>query len=375
MAPAEATLQPRRLRVARLFSGMTQAELADRLEVAQPWVGQVEVGTRAPSRDRIVALAEVLDVRPSFFLKPLTHEVAEDLCHFRRHKTSTATARHQSAAAGTLFSEVVDYLETQIDFPPDTVPGLSLSRALTVEAAAIECRKRWGLSVNRPIGSMTRAVENAGVVVTRCEVSEQVDAFSYSAAAGRKLIMVNDSKGATRTRFDVAHELAHLVLHGGKATGDDETEAEANRFASAFLMPAEAFAHEFPRGRIDWNALVRLKQRWGVSLAAMVMRAHELGALTAVQKLSAYKYISWQGWRKKEPAEPALEQPESVRLAFEALAADGVTFSDVAAELDVGEGLLARVMANTYLPPTPPPEPPPGLGKVVSLLEARRRRA
>jgi hypothetical protein len=41
-----------------------------------------------------------------------------------------------------------------------------------------------------------------------------------------------------RGRFDAAHELGHLVMHGHeRPLPGPEAEREANQFASAFLMP------------------------------------------------------------------------------------------------------------------------------------------
>ncbi|WP_445083824.1 ImmA/IrrE family metallo-endopeptidase [Candidatus Vondammii sp. HM_W22] len=68
------------------------------------------------------------------------------------------------------------------------------------------------------------------------------------------LIIRSTAKTApTRLRFDTAHERGHLVMHIRIVTGDTGTEAQANRFASAFLLPRRDFVREFPRSRrIDW---------------------------------------------------------------------------------------------------------------------------
>jgi Zn-dependent peptidase ImmA (M78 family) len=223
---------------------------------------------------------------------------------------------------------------------------------------------------------MTRAVENAGVLVTRCSTSDKVDAFSRS-ASGRKVIIVNESKGATRTRWDIAHELGHLVLHGGMVTGDEETERQANRFASAFLMPPASFAREFPRmARIEWEALFRLKDRWGTSLAAIIRTAKDLSLLSAVHYTSAYKYISWNGWTKNEPREPPLEQPESVREALEILENDGGAVADAAVDLFMTEEVFLDVTGNVYKPQPRPPKPELDgrSGKVLPFDASRRAR-
>ncbi len=58
-------------------------------------------------------------------------------------------------------------------------------------------------------------------------------------------MFLSTDKSGERGRFDAAHELGHLVLHGEHEDPrrEDEisqrpcAEAEANRFAAAFLMP------------------------------------------------------------------------------------------------------------------------------------------
>jgi Zn-dependent peptidase ImmA (M78 family) len=48
---------------------------------------------------------------------------------------------------------------------------------------------------------------------------------------------LNTFKSAERSRFDAAHELAHLVLHiHGMTSGGRDIEREADMFASAFLI-------------------------------------------------------------------------------------------------------------------------------------------
>ena len=131
-----------------------------------------------------------------------------------------------------------------------------------IELAAEECRKTWGLGLTTPIAKMTRVLENAGVVITQFNgVSEKVDALSLN----RKfpIIVRNDAKESVcRMRFDLAHECGHFVLHDGVETGDQITESEANKFASAFLFPRAAFINEFisaKNTRLDWKLIYKLK--------------------------------------------------------------------------------------------------------------------
>ncbi len=69
------------------------------------------------------------------------------------------------------------------------------------------------------------------------------------------------NKAWSRTRFDAAHELGHLVMHVDANPGSIDLESEANRFAAAFLLPKETFARECPNW-LDWKLLRELKTRW-----------------------------------------------------------------------------------------------------------------
>ncbi len=54
-----------------------------------------------------------------------------------------------------------------------------------------------------------------------------------------------DKNDRARSRFDLAHELGHLV-RGGQIWGAKEVERQAHAFAAAFLMPAEDIRDDLP---------------------------------------------------------------------------------------------------------------------------------
>jgi Zn-dependent peptidase ImmA (M78 family) len=173
-----------------------------------------------------------------------------------------------------------------------------------------------------PISNMMRVVENAGAVVSFFDgVSGRVDALSIDSA--RPMIIRSEAKpAACRLRFDLAHETGHLVMHRGVQTGDKVTEDQANRFASAFLLPRSSFLHEFPRGRyLDWPAIFRLKLRWRVSAAAILRRAYDLRVLSADQYRTGYIHLSKTGQKRIEryDDEIATEVPELLPAAVRAL--------------------------------------------------------
>lgn len=133
----------------------------------------------------------------------------------------------------------------------------------------------------------------------------------------RPVVVLSSNKDdAARGRFDAPHELGHLVMHHDAEPGRHVVEKQAHRFAAAFMMPAEAIADEFP-ARMSWPEYFKLKERWRVSLQALLYRARSLGALSPGAYRRAQIRISRQGWRDAEPisiGDP--EQPALMRRAL-----------------------------------------------------------
>lgn len=312
-----------RLRIARGFAGLTQAALGEKVAVSHQFIGYLETGAKLPTEILVAALAEACGFESTFFFGPTLNEFRDEECHFRRRQTTPVSVRTRVLAHGTLFGQLIDHIDGLITLPKTRVPEQRADDREAIERAAEECRQAWGLGRDVPIKSVTRALENAGVVVTRFEGSaEKVDAFSR--AGRRNIVVLNTDKGSpSRSRFDLSHECGHLVMHGGLET-DTDLEKQADQFASAFLMPRAGFVREFPRSsKIDWPSMFRLKARWKVSLAALVRRAYDLRLIDAMQYQRGYKYIASKGWLKGEPEEFEAETPEIVPLAVAALEQKG----------------------------------------------------
>lgn len=315
--------QGARLRLARTFNGLTLAELGDKVSASRQYIQRLEGDpTTVPSRDMLNAVAEILSVEPAFFYEPVLGEVSEEECHFRKLRTTPQNVRVRALSYGTIFSHIVSYLEQHVKFPVVNIPLLKVSNREDIERVAEACRQHWGLRLDAPIHNVTRSLENFGCVITTFEgVSEKIDAFSY--VRSRPVIVRSTDKGSpSRSRFDLAHECGHIVMHGDFEVGDPELEDQANYFASAFLLPRAAFIREFPQSnRLNWYEIFNLKKRWGVSIQAIIRRAHDLGLISAIQYRNTQVYISRNKWRQGEPpeTEPAAEPMEIIPSAFDTL--------------------------------------------------------
>ncbi len=344
-----------KLRLARLLNGMTLKQLGDEVTATRQFVHQLEGDIRPPPDDLLGALCEVLGVQEPFFYTPLKNDVKFEQCHFRKRKTTPVTLANRVCAYSTIFEQLVSYISHYLELPTQNFPefnntGESYSN-LDIEKAAEACRSHWGLGLDTPIQNITRVLENAGVMITTYSgVSEKVDALSLNRK--HPIIIRNDAKDSPcRLRFDLAHECGHFVLHDGIETGDSVTEAEANKFASAFIFPRAAFVAEFPNHfspnrEVSWRPLYELKIRWGMSLKALIYRSHFLNIITAQQYRAANVWLSKTGQSKNEKYDEHVpkERPELLEQSLSLLNSElGIRFKKIAEKLDISEHMLSEI--------------------------------
>ncbi|WP_279580063.1 ImmA/IrrE family metallo-endopeptidase [Fodinicola feengrottensis] len=132
----------------------------------------------------------------------------------------------------------------------------------------------------RPIGNILHLLEAHGARIYSLTVeNNDLDALSFY-WHWQPYIFLSTTKSGERGRFDAAHELGHLVLHGEhEVPHRPSAEVEANRFAAAFLMPrASVLAHGLNDATVD--RILTAKQTWKVAAMALTHRLHELDLLT-----------------------------------------------------------------------------------------------
>lgn len=324
--------QPSRLRLARELAGLTQAALARGAGVSSAAVSQFESGAHRPARETIRALADRLEV-PTDFFTIVTAETHEGF--FRSLKRTTVSDRRRARALAHVAHDLAVDPVVRDRLPLVSLPRLPVHlEALreTVEELAGQLRRTWGITPG-PLGNLVELAEAHGIVVIRLPLdSADVDAFSLPFPDRPVIVLGADKNDRARSRFDTAHEIGHLVMHGDQVFGLKEIEQQAHWFSAALLMPAEEIGPELPQ-TLSWSTLFELKQRWQVSLAALLMRARTLKVMSEPQYLTAIKTASARGWRRVEPVplgEP--ERPSLIRAAL-ARSKDAPTLSALPSEL------------------------------------------
>ena len=255
---------------------------------------------------------------------------------FRSLRSTPARVRRRALAQAHLVHDLALALERHVRLPELNLRRRTRSEYadVDIEALAERVRDDWDLG-DGPVPHVVRQLERHGVVVARLAIDRSdVDGFSIWYPT-RPVVVLGDDKGvASRSRFDAAHELGHLLMHEPERAGTRDAELEAHRFAAAFLLPAESIAPVLPL-RADWRLLLDLKTEWGVSIAALLHRARSLDVMSEYHYVTAMKAMSARGWRRSEPGDELVGRPERPVLLERAvgrLTADGVSLGDVAAQ-------------------------------------------
>lgn len=342
--------EPTRLTLAMRKRGVTQRQLAEMCNVSSQFISQVEKGRDRPTPERIDQFAEVLSFQSRFFFGPPLDLIPQDAVSFRASASMTSPIRQMGLGTADLAVSVIEpELNDRYVLPKVDVPDMSNYEP---EEAANLLRIRWKLGWE-PIQNMVHLAESKGISVYWLDNdSPSLDAVSLWRDKKPFALLSSHKQAGDRARFDLAHELGHLVLHrrNGTLIGRD-VEKEADQFAGAFLLPSDAFLRECPQ-EVDFHELYRLKLRWKVSVAAMIMRAHGLGLFTDVQRRNAFQRMNATGTLAQEKAAFQRERSKLHPMIFEALAGRRLTPEDFATSLslDIAQILELMPTGKLYMP-------------------------
>ncbi len=323
-----------RLRLARLKAGMSQLELAERVGVSAMSISKYENNLMVPSATTLSRLAQVLEVRLEFLLRQAPAVQIAPL--YRRHRRMSA--KTEQLVKAQVQDRLERYLLVESFFPDERArtwlpegfpyPVRSLDDA---ERAAAALREAWQLGTD-PIVNLTELLEDKGIRIGLIEGAANFDACTFLYDEHTPVIAVNRNRPADRQRFDLAHEVGHLMMQ--VADYLDEEKA-AHRFAAALLVPAAVAVMELGQRRsyLDLFELLKLKEKYGMSIAAWIYRAQDLGILPGGSARRLWQQLSARGWRKEEPGMLPPETPGRMYRLVRRLVAEGIISEARAAEL------------------------------------------
>jgi len=322
MRTGVAGFRSERLKQLRLALGLTQAALADMVGGASASVSKWESGQKIPEAAAFQRLCDVFCVSDNWLREPQV-ESQENTPFFFRSQVSTGQMARDIAEVRLRWLQEISYkLQVSLEFTAVNVPHVTenncdLISDQEIELAASECRRAWDLG-NSPIPDVVQVLENAGIVCARTSLGYlKMDGVSnwYGLDQRPYVLQVADKASGIRNRFDAVHELGHIVLHRSISKEQYTSrhallESQADRFARAFLLPAERFAREF-----NWATLetfLDLKPRWKTSVGTMIKRCEDLEIINDTTAARLWKARAARGWIKGEPldADYEFERPK-----------------------------------------------------------------
>jgi Zn-dependent peptidase ImmA (M78 family)/transcriptional regulator with XRE-family HTH domain len=339
-----------RIKQAREIKGYTQAELASNVHVTQSTIAHLESNNKQlilqPSDRIIEAIAFQTGFSVPFFYQESAPEFPLGSLLFRsRRSTLKKEDKHRFHQLGRLVYEIAEKMAKQVNTIQIRVPKVGNENPVT---AARVTRAELGLSPDTPVRNLLHQMEKNGVFVFALPYSiDEQDAYSVWADTQprRPVVIVGDNKPGDRQRFSLAHELGHLVMHNSFPEGLKKVEDEAYEFAGEFLLPEDAMRREIIPP-VTLTSLAELKPRWGVSIAALIVRARKLEIITERQAKYLHMQMREQGWNKVEPENLQLkaEKPRAFKRMAEVLHGVPVNLAKVAAYNTSPVSLLKEIM-------------------------------
>lgn len=305
-----------RMRQARLAAGLTLAEVAERLgnagqPITRQGISKYEHNRSTPKASFLLRLAQALGVKSSYFLEE--PDLRVEWLAFRKDATLTPTRQAQIRAHAKNVAEgQYDLWLTLYPNEKPQFPHIEPIRTFDdAEAAAVQLREAWGLG-DAPIESVTQSIEDhGGVVVSWPHDEGQFDGLAAWMNHSVPLIISSTAVSPDRRRFNLAHEMEHLLSHREGPVSAEE-EPLAHRFAGAFLVPVEVARRELGdrRRHLNFEELGLLKCKYGLSMQAWVHRARDLDIIDdGLYNMLSAEFVS-RNLKKREPAQWACEAPE-----------------------------------------------------------------
>ena len=316
-----------RLKEALQFREKKMTELADETGISKQSLSLYANGGNVPPFDNVIKIARVLEFPTDFFM-------SEDLCtvstgntYFRSQASATKKSRNAQKIkleyVSKMYEVILNYMNVpELNLPdttginiPDDIADVDSEQAIKeIEKLSKLVREYWNLG-NGPIENLQYVLQSNGIIVTGFrDVDIGIDAFSQQITIDGKMVYIIalsiGTKPIERLRFDMAHELGHILMHtwgeDNEEISKDEfnvREKQANMFASALLLPKETFSKSISAYPTNIDYYLALKKKWKVSMQAMMYRTRQLDIISANQFQYMMRIMSKNRYRTHEPGD------------------------------------------------------------------------
>lgn len=289
-----------KLRAARVAAGKSTRIAAREstlrgLPVSHATLANYERGETMPAMPTLRVLATLYEC-------PLEHLLGDaptlSGTRYRALKSVRVKDRRQFEGEATRWIYLYFELENLLGRPLNSNPLRATPNESGADLAA-RVRNEMKLA-DGPVPTVIRLLEKFGIRVIQVKSARRIDGLA-AMYGDYPVIALNPSASNDRFRFNAAHELGHHLFEDWKAGGgkDHDGDDRAHEFASHLLIPDNQIADAL-RGS-SMVRLVRHKELFGISLAAMIYRGRQLELISLKDYERLWREFSRLGWRSREP--------------------------------------------------------------------------
>lgn len=292
---------------------MTIAELAEITDISKQAISQFENKKTEPRAETLFNLSNALGFPRQYFYQEIKSDVVSGDTYFRSLASMTNKDRMEQIERVNNLIAIYRGISEFIEFPDINLYQVPEDFDLDdIEELATNVREYWGLGKSC-IKNIIDVMERNGIIV--CSVhtdNKKIDAYSrverIDGSSYAIVVLGDDKEDPYRRNFSAAHELGHLLLDDFYNLEDmsrvdyKAMEDKMNYFAGALLVPADVYRLDLQTFRkTELSHYLHLKQKYGVSAAALIFRARQLNEITQSQYQYLMRQISIKGYRTREP--------------------------------------------------------------------------
>ena len=356
----------RRLRVARLMCGLSQAELVAKMkELAEDFpalyksvsttaVERYENAVMFPENSSIlVTLAEALNTNVDNLTRQFTIRIDKDFSFRKKSKLGKKRIDVVKMKVQQCIEKYVEIENITGDEPKFDAffNNIVVKKAEDARLVANELRKKWNLG-DGPISQPMVMLEEHGVKVIEVEEDPELFDGTSTIVEGLPVVVLNKCESFSpeskhtfspeRRNLTLFHELGHQIMNIPDDVSDKEKENLCNVFANEMLIPSKTFLNIFGNKR-QAITIVELKDvqlNYGISARALMMKAHQLGVINKNRYVGfCIKMNDPANERLRKTLDgssmPAEHTSRYERLVFRALSSETITTSKAAEMLDI----------------------------------------
>ncbi|MCQ2258695.1 MAG: XRE family transcriptional regulator [Bacteroidaceae bacterium] len=290
---------PLKLKIARHKAGLSMDELVSRMgeaAVSKMTISKIERGLLKASPRTLHAIADACNVPVSFFCMP---DISLSPMCFRYEKDMPSKRARQIEAEVIAKIEECFAKEQMVSSSASITNPLQdiVVRTYADAEDAAQRLRQYMLIGTHPIHSVYEMLQELGVMVIDIDADSTELLGTSTIINGTQPVVIVNIRSCTTTerkRFTALHELAHLFLTiqplseeqflrdmPGTSLKLPTVERLCHWFANALLICPSSLERRLgaPRTELCMKELISIRNMYGISVAATVHRAHDLGII------------------------------------------------------------------------------------------------